>query len=141
MPVIAHKIEQKGVKPTANRMLVYQALTGQHRPLSMRELEYKLQTLDKSSIFRVLTLFLEHDVVHAVEDGRGVELYELCHHDDDSDHMASHLHFYCEKCKRTYCIEEMPLPAVELPEGYHAHSMSFMVKGVCPECNKSHLHR
>jgi Fur family ferric uptake transcriptional regulator len=137
MDEIAHKLERKGVKPTANRMLVYQALVDQHRPLSMRDLEMQLLTLDKSSIFRVLTLFAEHDVVHAVEDGRGIELYELCHHEDESDHMSSHVHFYCEKCQRTYCIEEMALPAIQLPEGYHAHSMSFMVKGECPQCNKN----
>ena len=34
--------------------------------------------MDKSSIFRTLTLFIEYDVVHTFEDGRGIVNYELC---------------------------------------------------------------
>ena len=134
MQEIAEKLEHKGVKPTANRMLVYQVMMDQHRPLCLRDLEDELVTMDRSSIFRTLTLFLKHDVIHAFEDGRGVEHYELCRHDDE-DHTGSHVHFYCESCGRTYCIEQVSLPSVHLPEEYSVHSMSFVVKGVCPECS------
>lgn len=135
MQEIAQKLEHKGVKPTANRMLVYQAMIDQHRPLSLRDLEELLLTMDKSSIFRTLTLLLKHDVIHAFEDGRGVMHYELCYHHDE-DHTGSHVHFYCELCGKTYCIEQAVLPAVQLPEEYHVHSMSFVVKGVCPQCRQ-----
>jgi len=134
MQEVVQKLEHKGVKPTANRMLVYQLMMDQHRPLSLRDIEEQLLTLDKSSIFRTLTLFLQHDVIHAFEDGRGVVHYELCRHHDDEDHTGSHVHFYCESCGRTYCIEQIALPEIHLPEEYHVHSMSFVVKGVCPEC-------
>ena len=136
MQEIAQKLEHKGVKPTANRMLVYHVLVDQHHPLSLRDLEDELVTMDRSSIFRTLTLFLKHDVIHAFEDGRGVEHYELCRHHDDEDHSASHVHFYCESCGRTYCIEQVELPQMELPAEYHVHSMSFVVKGLCPQCQK-----
>ena len=66
------KLEAKGIKPTANRILVLKTLASEHHPQSLSSLEHKMLTMDKSSIFRVLTLFLEHDVVHAFEDGRGL---------------------------------------------------------------------
>lgn len=69
---ITDHLERKGVKPTANRILVLKALKAADRPLSLTGLEKELWTMDKSSIFRVLTLFLEHDIVHAFEDGRGI---------------------------------------------------------------------
>ena len=75
--VIAH-LEHKGVKATVNRILVYSELQEAVRPMSLKDLEDRMLNLDKSSIFRVLTLFAQHDVVHAFEDGRGVVHYELC---------------------------------------------------------------
>ena len=75
---ILEKLERKGVKPTANRILVLKALLSNSTPVSLSDLEDFIVTMDKSSIFRVLTLFLEHNVVHAMEDGSGSLKYEVC---------------------------------------------------------------
>ena len=80
------KLEAKGIKPTANRILVLKTLASEHHPQSLSSLEHKMLTMDKSSIFRVLTLFLEHDVVHAFEDGRGILNYELCEEEGRHPH-------------------------------------------------------
>lgn len=63
-------LKQKGVRPTANRILILKTLHNEHRPMSLSTMEAILLPMDKSSIFRVLTLFLEHDIVHAFEDGK-----------------------------------------------------------------------
>ncbi len=104
--------------------------------MSMKELEVKIQTIDKSNIFRTLTLFREHHLVHQVEDGDDVVRYELCtsdNHDEDDD---MHVHFYCESCHRTYCLAEISIPKVDLPEGYAQNSINYMIKGICPRCKK-----
>jgi len=31
-------------------------------------------------------------------------------------------------------MERIPLPKVELPEGFAAESATYLVKGVCPDC-------
>ena len=59
------KLTRKGIKPTANRILVYKALLSHSAPMSLGDMENLMPSMDKSSIFRTLTLFLEHDVVHA----------------------------------------------------------------------------
>lgn len=122
-----------GVKPTANRLLIARALQEAGRPLSMTELETRLETIDKSNVFRTLTAFREAHLVHALEDaGDGVR-YELCHsHSKEDDDI--HVHFYCTRCHRTYCLEDTPVPPVEVPEGYEAESVSYLVRGICPEC-------
>ena len=122
-----------GVKLTANRLLIARALQEAGRPLSMTELETRLETIDKSNVFRTLTAFREAHLVHALEDaGDGVR-YELCHsHSNEDDDV--HVHFYCTRCHRTYCLEDTPVPPVEVPEGYEAESVSYLVRGVCPEC-------
>lgn len=133
---IIQKLESKGIKPTANRILVMKALAGASTPLSLSNIEKLMVSMDKSSIFRVLTLFLEHDAVHAFEDGRGILNYELCEEDGKCDHHDGHIHFYCESCQRSFCMEDIHIPSFELPEGFFPHSISFVVKGECPECRK-----
>jgi Fur family ferric uptake transcriptional regulator len=125
-----------GVKVTANRLLIAQALQAAGRPLSMTELEARLETIDKSNVFRALTAFKEAHLVHALEDaGDGVR-YELCHsHDEDEDDDV-HVHFYCIKCHRTYCLYDTPVPPVQVPKGYEAESVSYLVKGICPDCRR-----
>ena len=126
-------LEKHGVKATPNRVLVARALADAGRPLSMMELESLLETIDKSSIFRTLTVFKDAHLVHALEDtGDGVR-YELCHatgsHDDDI-----HVHFHCTVCHKTYCLHDVPIPPVSVPEGYQAQSSSYLIHGICPDC-------
>lgn len=132
------RLESKGIRPTANRILVMKTLMGEQNPQSLRNLERKMVSMDKSSIFRTLTLFLEHDVVHAFEDGRGVLCYELCEEKGACDHHDGHIHFYCESCQRSFCMEDIHIPSFELPEGFYPHSISFVIKGECPDCRKKH---
>jgi len=129
-----HLLEEHGVKATPNRLLVARALANAGRPLSLMELEAQLETIDKSAIFRTLGAFKDAHLVHVLEDsGEGVR-YELCHshHDDHDDDV--HVHFYCTKCHRTFCLEDTPVPPVQVPEGYEVESVSYLLKGVCPEC-------
>ncbi len=135
---IIHKLEAKGIKPTANRILVLKTLTEEDNPLSLSNIERILVTMDKSSIFRSLTLFLEHDVVHAFEDGRGVLNYEVCEVEGKCNHHDGHIHFYCELCQRSFCLEDIYIPSFDLPAGFSPHSVSFVIKGECPECRKRH---
>lgn len=125
------------IKPTANRQLVARALAASRRPLSLAELEESLLTMDRSSIFRVLTLFRERHLVHAIEGGGEGVRYELCtshNHESDDD---QHAHFHCECCHRTFCLEDIPVPSVALPQGYEMESVSFVIKGLCPDCARS----
>ena len=122
------------IKPTANRIIVVKALAGMHHPMSLSELEDKIITIDKSNIFRALTIFREHHLVHVIEDGGDGVKYELCLSHDSEDDDDMHAHFYCERCHKTFCMECTPIPTVELPEGYVMTSINYMVKGICPDC-------
>ena len=134
MEALEHLLGEHGVKPTANRLLIARALQEASGPMSMMELEAQLETIDKSNIFRTLTAFREAHLVHVLEDtGEGVR-YELCHsHGEDHDEDL-HVHFYCTRCHRTYCLEELPVPKVEVPEGFTVESASYLLKGICPAC-------
>ena len=127
-----------GIKPTANRIVVARTLAAAERPMSLTELEYKILSIDKSGVFRALTLFREHHLVHVIEDGGDGVRYELCHsHDGHAEDDDQHVHFYCERCHRTFCLTDMPIPTVSLPAGYELHDINYMAKGLCPECSSA----
>lgn len=129
-------LEAAGIKPTANRLIVLRALMKSEAPLSLIELETLLETLDRSSISRVLSLLLERDVVHAFEDGRGVSKYEICHGESHCSADDMHAHFYCEMCNRVFCFEDISAPRINIPPGFQIRTVNFMLKGVCPECSR-----
>lgn len=125
-------MQHHGVKLTANRLLVARALEQAGRPLSMMELEARLETVDKSAVFRTLVTFRDAHLVHVLE-GDPVR-YELCHsHQEDHDDDL-HVHFLCVKCHKTYCLDHTPIPSVEAPEGYRVQEASYLLKGICPQC-------
>ncbi|MBR1512729.1 MAG: transcriptional repressor [Bacteroidales bacterium] len=126
---------QHGIKLTANRIIVAKALAEEHRPLSMSELEDRIGSIDKSGIFRTLTLFKEQHLVHVLEDSEGTR-YELCHSGNHAVDNDMHVHFHCEHCGETICLEDIPIPPVDLPKGYEAQSANFVLKGLCPHCQK-----
>lgn len=128
-------LEQHGIKPTSNRIVVAKALAEAEHPASIADLERRILTIDKSGIFRSLMLFRDHHLVHALEDGEGGVKYELCHSHDDEEDDDQHVHFYCERCHEIYCLYDMPVPQVEVPEGYEVRSVNYLIKGLCPKCS------
>lgn len=131
-------LENVEIKPTSNRILILRTLLREHSPLSLVEIETELGTLERSSILRVLNLFLEHDVVHTIEDGRGITKYEICHGNHHCSIDDMHPHFFCEKCNKVFCFENAMTPHIDLPEGFHIRTVNYMLKGICPACS-SHL--
>jgi len=125
---------EHGIKPTSNRVLVFRILLNSNRPLSIHEINDKIPTLDKSSIFRVLTLFKSNHLVHVVNADETASYYELClSHNEETDDDV-HVHFLCEKCGKLYCIREIKPFMPELPDGFSPYSVSMVIKGVCPFC-------
>lgn len=125
---------EHGIRPTANRIMLVRTLAEAERPLTMTELENLVDTIDKSNIFRALALFREQHLVHVLQDGADAVRYELCHSHDEEHDNDVHAHFYCERCGQTYCLNDIPIPMVALPEGYRMSTINYLIKGVCPKC-------
>lgn len=132
----------RNIRPTSVRVLVLNELERADCALSLSDLEGRLATVDKSSIFRTLTLFLSHHLVHCVEDGTGMTKYALCSpncHCGETQNGTSlndlHTHFRCERCGRTFCLRGLPVPSVSLPKGFKLTSANYVLVGLCPECS------
>ena len=98
------------IRPTAVRVLVYNAIKSFHDTFSMSDVEDALETVDKSSIFRTLALFAGQHLVHEIEDGSGSAKYCLCRNDHVCEAEEMHCHFYCESCHKTFCLDHTHIP-------------------------------
>ena len=128
-----HDLEHHDIKPTATRLLILEQLHRGDEMLSLPRLEQLLPTVDKSTISRTLTLFLLHGLIHAVDDGSGALKYNVSHHDCEDDHDDEEEH----TCHRTFCLKQIQVPAVQLPDGFSLESVNYVLKGLCPECSQT----
>lgn len=131
---IVERFSDHGVRATAMRLLVWRTLWEQKSTMTLRELEDALCPADRSTIFRTLTLFQEHHLVHCIDDGSGSTRYEACMSEHHCTPEDQHVHFHCRVCGRTLCLNRTPVPVVGLPEGFVAETVNCVVSGVCPDC-------
>lgn len=131
---IEQALIRKGVRPTANRILVMRELMNTPGPASLADLDKALDTVDTASIFRVLDLFSKKNLVHVIEDGSRSVKYELCPGHTGHSIGDQHVHFFCERCRKTYCLESVSVPAVDIPDGFRPSSANYLLKGLCPTC-------
>ena len=133
---ITEILEREGVPPTPVRILVYKCLLESLKPLSLSEIEAVLDTVDKSSVSRTLSAFRKAHLIHSINDGSGSVKYEICH---SPNHFGDdmHVHFRCEKCGTTICMNSVKIPNVELPEGFVPHGFNYIISGICDNCNSA----
>ena len=129
------KLDKRSIKPTSLRVLILKTMMQEHRAVSILDLENLLDTVDKSTIFRTITLFLSHHLVHSIDDGSGSLKYAVCGNSCTCSVEDLHSHFYCNNCQKTYCLEGIDAPVVELPMGFTLQSINYVLKGICSECS------
>ena len=127
-------LQEAGIRVTAVRLLIWRTI---HREFSgifnLADLEDKLPTVDKSTLFRTLNLLSECRLLDTIDDGSGSQKY--CNRDLHAPQSRiKHVHFNCRICHQTVCLTDVSLPEVTLPEGYTVEDTEYVVKGVCPKC-------
>lgn len=132
---VEQKLTDKSINPTAMRILVLEQLLGQNSAISLTDIEKNLETADRSTIYRTLKTFEQNGLIHIVEDGTGTPKYALCLSECSThEHHHTHVHFYCNACKETFCLPDHQIPSIVLPSGFISDEMNLVVKGICDKC-------
>lgn len=129
------KLEQREIKPTAMRLLILKTMTDCERAFSLLDLENALDTVDKSTLSRTITLFLKQHLIHCIDDGSGSLKYAVCNSECNCDIDDLHVHFYCTHCHKTFCLKNIHIPAVSLPQHFTLQSINYVMKGLCDHCS------
>ena len=91
---------------------------------------------DRVTIYRTLQTFVEKGLVHTIPTADNSVLYALCKDDCGAGHhQDNHVHFICDDCGTTYCLDHVEVPAVALPAGFKAKQTDVVVSGTCIKCN------
>jgi Fur family ferric uptake transcriptional regulator len=131
------RLIDRGIRVTAVRLLVFQAMLTHPSAFSLADLEEKLDSVDKSTLSRAIRLFHEKLLIHSIDDGSGSIKYSVCDSACSCRLDDLHVHFYCTRCKHTRCLEQIAIPSVSLPPGFALESVNFVLKGLCDKCSKS----
>ena len=130
------RISEAGVRPTAVRLMIYRLMKSMTAPVSSIDIETALETVDRSTISRTLTIFLEHSIIHSIDDGSGLLKYEVCRGTHDHSIHDMHVHFRCRRCGKTICLPSTAIPEVELPNGFIPENANYVLSGLCDRFSK-----
>jgi len=96
----------------------------------------KLTQLSKFQgvLYRTLKTFEKNKLIHSIDDGSGTVKYALCQDTCECLPEDLHVHFLCTKCNQTFCLNDFPVPSINLPNSFSLESVNMVVKGVCSNC-------
>ena len=132
--MIERKLKDNEVKPTAVRINVLSVLMNSKTALSARELEIRLEHVDKVTLYRTLKTFEEKKLIHTIQDGTNELKYAACEEGCECAPQEQHVHFHCHQCDETFCFTKSIIPSVDIPTGFSADSVTMVYQGVCPNC-------
>ncbi|MBL1280777.1 MAG: transcriptional repressor [Fluviicola sp.] len=127
-------LKLKNVKPTAMRMLVLEYFQTTTSAISLRQIEFHFDHSDMSTLYRTLKTFVEHNILHTIDDGSGTIKYAKCIEGCICAPEDLHYHFHCLNCKKTICLTKQNIPSVNLPENFTMSEANMVVKGHCSDC-------
>jgi Fur family ferric uptake transcriptional regulator len=133
---IDEQLGHRNIKPTAMRELVMKVFSEQVSAISMADLERQFKKADRVTLYRTLKTFEENKLIHRIDDGTGSVKYALCTESCQCQPQDLHVHFLCTNCNQTFCLNDIPVPSLNLPVNFNLDSISMVVKGVCANCNK-----
>jgi len=136
MKDIESKLLKRNIKPTAMRELVLIVLMEQKVAISLSDLEQKFDKADKVTLYRTLKTFEENKLIHSIDDGTGSVKYALCKETCQCQPEELHVHFLCTTCNQTFCLNEIPVPSINLPVDFSLESVNMVIKGICANCRE-----
>lgn len=142
MTEIEKTLENKSVRPTAMRILIYKYMAEKETAVALTDIENAFPPrqagagADRTTLYRTLKTFEENGIVHQIEDGTGISKYALCEPGCNCElDQDLHLHFHCSNCNETVCLTEHKIPHINLPEGFIAEDANLVLTGICEKCS------
>ncbi|UOQ70193.1 Fur family transcriptional regulator [Hymenobacter cellulosilyticus] len=134
---IAQTLSRHGLRQTPVRRAVLQVMSDARFALSVGEIEPQLPPdTDRITLYRTMKSFEESGLIHRVIDDSDVARYATCSIECSAQaHFDNHVHFKCTSCQHIYCLNQVAIPAVTLPDKFEAVHRDYLLAGVCRECH------
>ena len=134
---IAELLRRSHLSVTDSRKKILSLFLQSGDALSHGDIERKAgEKFDRVTVYRTLQAFVEKGIIHTIPTADNSVLYALCKDCKEGHHHDDHVHFVCDNCGTTICLDGVVAPRIDLPDGYTAHSVQVVINGVCKNCNR-----
>lgn len=129
-------LKQNRLSVTVSRQKILSLFLKKGNALSHADIEKNTGDLfDRVTVYRTLQTFVESGIIHLIPTTDNSVKYALSKDDClKGQHRESHIHFICDKCKKTICLDQVNAPAVKLPKGFALNRTEIVVSGICNKC-------
>lgn len=132
---IRELLKKNQLSITDSRMQILDLFYQAPGALAHADIEKQAHKMDRVTIYRTLQTFEEKGIIHTIPTADNSVKYALCKHDcAEGHHHDNHVHFVCEHCHKTICLDDVHVPDVKLPKGFTPLEASMVVNGICDEC-------
>ena len=133
---IEELLRNNSLSVTESRRKILQLFLSQEGALAHGDIEIKAgEKFDRVTIYRTLQTFVDKGIIHTIPTADNSIRYALCKDDcSGGHHHDHHIHFVCDNCGNTYCLDDVVTPEIKLPKGYSADHVEVVVEGICKNC-------
>ncbi len=129
-------LRKNGLSITEGRKKILELFLESDGALAHADIEKHTDAaFDRVTVYRTLQTFVDKGIIHLIPTTDNAILYALCkdncaagHHHDE------HVHFICNVCSKTICLDDVTVPSVKLPKGFKPVQAAMVVNGICDEC-------
>ena len=131
-------LKSSGMSLTNGRKSILDVFLSSKTALTHQDIESKCSNqFDRVTIYRTLQTFIDKGLIHTIPSTDSNIRYALCNEAclGSGHHHDNHVHFICDKCDKTFCLDHVSIPEVTLPAGFTLKQTDVVVSGVCNTCH------
>jgi Fur family transcriptional regulator, ferric uptake regulator len=136
MTQVQEILKKNHLSVTGSRQKIMQLFLSSDGALAHADIEKKTgESFDRVTVYRTLQSFVEKGIIHLIPTRDNSIKYALCKDDCEAGHHHdNHVHFICDKCNKTICLDDVTVPQVKLPKGFTPQHAEMVVNGICEDC-------
>ncbi len=129
-------LKRNQLSVTESRKKILEIFKIHDKALAHSDIERKAgEKFDRVTVYRTLQTFVEKGIIHTIPTPDNNIMYALCKDEcTTGHHHDNHVHFICDKCHVTYCLDSVVTPQVNLPQNFLPTEINVVVKGTCKNC-------
>ncbi|ULQ51647.1 Fur family transcriptional regulator [Flavihumibacter fluvii] len=130
-------LKRNRLSVTDSRVKILELFLSQNGALAHGDIEKRTgERFDRVTVYRTLNSFLNKGIIHTIPTADNSIRYALCKENcEEGHHHDNHVHFVCDDCGNTICLDEVTIPEIKLPNGFTSKQVEMVVSGTCSACN------
>ncbi|MGB3162005.1 MAG: transcriptional repressor, partial [Chitinophagaceae bacterium] len=119
---VGELLKRNSLSVTDSRKKILQLFVEQAGALAHGDIEKRAgEKFDRVTVYRTLQTFVDKGIIHTIPTADNSIRYALCKDEcSEGHHHDHHIHFVCNNCHNTYCLDDVVTPEIKLPKGYTA---------------------